>query len=71
MRRTKMERDLIQRYLGSERHDKDFLIFLIETIYGDTVSVCENCDQGLILEVVEGDNSWGQCDNCHKKYSYR
>ena len=64
-----MERKLIQRYL-TDRHDTDFLRYLIDTIYDDMVVVCDLCGKGLIFEVMEGDYGFGLCDNCHKKYSY-
>ena len=65
----KMNRQLIAKYIND--HDqKEYLRYLIDTIYDDTVNACNECNYGLVLEHINGDYAYGKCDNCNKKYHY-
>jgi hypothetical protein len=53
-----------------DRNDDDYLRYLIDTIYDDTIVICPLCANGLILQILEGDYAYGKCDACGKKYRY-
>lgn len=69
-REREQGRKLIAIYLTRKR-DPEFLRYLIDELYDDMVPVCSECEAGLVLEQLRGDYAWGQCDNCHKNFTYR